>query len=46
MTTTKRGVRGRLKGRIVENGDSANFMIVDAPDFATKIGKVCRLYQT
>jgi hypothetical protein len=46
MTTTKRGVRGRVKGRIVENGDSANFMVVDTTDFATKIGKVCEMYRT
>ncbi len=46
MTSTKRGVRGRVKGRILENGDSANFMIVDATDFATKIGKVCDMYRT
>src|SRR2546422_3283548 len=46
MTTTKRGMRGRVKGRILENGDSANFMIVDATDFAMKIGKVCDMYRT
>jgi hypothetical protein len=45
MTTTKRGMRGRAKGRIVENGDSANFIIVDVTDFATKIGKVCNTYK-
>ena len=45
MTTTKRDVRGRVKGRIVENGDSANFMIVDATDFATKIGRICTTYK-
>ncbi len=46
MTTTKRGMGGRVKGRILENGDSANFMIVDATDFTTKIGKVCDRYRT
>jgi|SRR2546426_5757293 len=45
MTTTRRDMRGRVKGRILENGDSANFMIVDAADFATKIGKVCDMYR-
>jgi hypothetical protein len=45
MTTTKRGVRGRVKGRIVENSDSANYVIVEARDFATKIGKVCSTYR-
>jgi hypothetical protein len=45
MTMTKRGVRGRVKGRIVENSDSANYVIVEARDFATKIRKVCSTYK-
>jgi hypothetical protein len=45
MTTTKRGVRGRAKGRILENGESANFVVVGATDFATKIGKVCSQFK-
>ena len=45
MTTTKRGVRGRAKGRILENGQSANFVAVGAADFATKIGKVCNQFK-
>ena len=45
MATTKRGVRGRAKGRILENGQSANFVVVGAADFATKIGKVCNQFK-
>ncbi len=41
FTVTKRGVRGRAKGRIIENLDNANNVIVDAKDFATKVAKVC-----
>jgi hypothetical protein len=45
MTTTKRGVQGRAKGRILENGERANFVLVGAEDFATKIGKVCSQFE-
>jgi len=45
MTMTKRGLRGRAKGRILENGQSANFVAVGAADFATKIGKVCNQFK-
>ena len=41
FTVTKSGVRGRAKGRIIENLDNANNVIVDAKDFATKVAKVC-----
>jgi hypothetical protein len=41
FTVTKRSVRGRVKGRIIEGPDSSNSVMVEAGDFATKIGKVC-----
>jgi hypothetical protein len=44
FTVTERGVRGRAKGRIVENLGNANNVIVDARDFATKVAKVCADY--
>jgi hypothetical protein len=40
-STTRRGVRGRAKGRIVENLGPANYILVDATDFATKLSMVC-----
>jgi hypothetical protein len=42
-SVTKRGVRGRAKGRIVENPDGSNFVVTEAADFATKIGKICSM---
>jgi hypothetical protein len=45
-TITKRGVEGKVKGRILENADSANFIIVEATDFATKLGKACDLHRS
>ena len=44
FTVTKRGVRGRVKGRIIEKSDTANYVTVDAADLATKIGKICKNY--
>ncbi len=41
FTITKRGVRGRVKGRIVENLEPTNSLTVEAVDFATKLGKIC-----
>ncbi len=46
MTITKRGVRGRVKGRILENGEPVNFLVVEALDFATKLRKTCDMYTT
>ncbi len=43
FSVTKRGVRGRTKGRILESPDGANFMVTEAADFATKIGKICNM---
>lgn len=44
FSTTKRGVRGRAKGRITENGGPENYVELQASDFATKISKVCADY--
>ena len=44
FSVTKRGVRGRVKGGIIENPDTANYVTVDAADLATKIAKVCKNY--
>jgi len=41
FSLTKRGVRGRAKGRIIESTDPANYVAVFATDFATKLAKVC-----
>src|SRR6266705_3528620 len=41
FSETKRGMRGRAKGRIIESPDSSNFVVTEAADFATKIGKIC-----
>ncbi len=41
FTVTKRGVRGRVKGRIIENIETSNSVTVGAADFATKFVKVC-----
>jgi hypothetical protein len=41
---TKRGVRGRVKGRIIVNDDPSSYFILDAADFATKIAKTCAGY--
>jgi len=41
FSETKRGVRGRAKGRIIESSDNSNFVVTEAADFATKIGKIC-----
>ncbi len=38
-STSKRGVPNRAKGRIIDNPDTANYMKVNAPDFATKFRK-------
>jgi len=43
FSETKRGVRGRAKGRIIESSDNSNFVVTDAADFATKIGKICNM---
>src|SRR6266516_1895587 len=43
FSVTKRGVRGRAKGRIVENPDGSNFVVTEASDLATKIGKICSI---
>jgi hypothetical protein len=43
FSMTKRGVRGRAKGRIIESPDSSNFVIAEAADFATKIDKICSM---
>ncbi len=43
FSITKRGVRGRAKGRILESPDGANFVVAEAADFATKIGKICSM---
>ena len=41
FTVTKRGVRGRIKGRIIEGLDPSNFVTVEAADFATKFARIC-----
>src|SRR5947208_4732640 len=41
FSVTKRGVRGRSKGRILESPDNSNFVVIEATDFATKITKIC-----
>ncbi len=41
FSVTKRGVRGRSKGRILESPDNSNFVVAEATDFATKITKIC-----
>ncbi len=41
FSVTKRGVRGRSKGRILESPDNSNFVVTEAIDFATKITKIC-----
>jgi hypothetical protein len=41
FSLTKRGGRGRAKGRIIESTDPANYVAVLATDFATKLAKVC-----
>jgi hypothetical protein len=46
FTVTKRGVRGRAKGRIIENSNSSNYVVAEAADFATKIGKICDMYES
>jgi hypothetical protein len=46
FTVTKRGVRGRAKGRIIENLDPSNSVVAEAADFATKIGKICSMYES
>jgi hypothetical protein len=43
FSMTKRGVRGRARGRMVESSDSSNFVITEAADFATKIDKICSM---
>jgi len=43
FTVTKRGVRGRAKGRIIENPNPSNYVVVEAADFATKIGRICSM---
>src|SRR5207247_8827942 len=43
FSETKRGMRGRAKGRIIESPDSSNFVVTEAADFATKIGKICSM---
>jgi hypothetical protein len=43
FSMTKRGVRGRAKGRIIESPDSSNYVITEAADFATKIHKICSM---
>jgi hypothetical protein len=43
FSVTKRGVRGRAKGRILESPDCSNFVVTEAADFATKIGKICSM---
>jgi hypothetical protein len=43
FSVTKRGVRGGAKGRILESPDGANFVVTEAADFATKIGKICSM---
>jgi len=44
FSVTKRGIRGRAKGRIVDDLGSANCVIVDAADFATKMARICNDY--
>jgi hypothetical protein len=44
FTVTRRGVKERAKGRIIGNLGNANYVIVDAKDFATKVAKVCSNY--
>jgi hypothetical protein len=41
FSVTKRGMRGRAKGRILEIPDGSNFVVTEAADFATKLGKIC-----
>ncbi len=41
FTVTKRGVRGRVKGRIIEGLDPSNSVTVEAADFATKFARIC-----
>src|SRR5438445_6381757 len=43
FSVTKRGVRGRSKGRILESPDNSNFVITEATDLATKITETCRM---
>jgi len=44
FSVTKRGVRGRVKGRIIEHPDATNYVTVEAADFANKIAKICKNY--
>src|SRR5207244_13112311 len=44
FSVTKRGVRGRVKGRIIEHPDATNYVTVEAADFDTKIAKICKNY--
>jgi hypothetical protein len=41
FSVTKRGMRGRAKGRILEIPDGSNFVVTEAADFATKLDKIC-----
>ena len=43
FTVTKRGVRGRAKGRIIENPEASNYVVAEVADFATKIGRICSM---
>ena len=46
FTVTKRGVRGRVKGRIFEGLNPSNSVTVEAADLATKIGKVRNIFES
>ena len=41
FSVTKRGVRGRAKGRILASADNSSFVVTEATDFATKITRIC-----
>jgi hypothetical protein len=41
FSVTKRGMRSRAKGRILEIPDGSNFVVTEAADFATKLDKIC-----
>src|SRR2546427_2325092 len=41
FSVTKRGVRGRAKGRILASADNSSFVGTEATDFATKMTRLC-----
>jgi len=37
------GTRNTEKGRIIENPNASKYLVADAADFATKIGRTCSM---